>query len=703
MAERALPFGRALEQGERLLHRHLVRRQVLLQRDPLPVVAGLDVRTVAADPDGHFAALAVLSQQQRADRAGVDLVYPLADQRLQALAAGAPRPRLATEVEVPQPRPGLPLSAGDRVEIALHSGREVQVDQIPQMLLQEPGHGEGEKSRHQGRPLLPDVTPVHDRLQDGGVRRRPAHPLLLQFADQTGFGVARGRLRGVAVRLGARHFDPLALAQLRQKALFVLRPGPGIVAALDVDPEETGEAQHPAGGGQPDLAGPRRRRVQPDRRAGALGVLHLGRQRPLPDQLVEAQRVPVEGSAQLVRRAEAGAGRPDRLVRLLGVRPPGVDPGLVGQVLGAVEIGDLPPRGGDRLSGERGRVRAHVGDVTVLVQPLGHPHRALGRVPELARRLLLQGRRDEGRVGTAGERLLLHLGHHRTGRGQFLAQGLRLGLQQEVGLALEPARHPVEVPAASHRPAADRRHPRGETPGLPVLRLEFHVDGPVARGHEGHPLALPLDHDPGRHGLHAAGRQTRLDLLPQHRGNLVAVEPVQHPPGLLGVDQAAVDVPGLAERRLDRRFGDLVEDHPAHRHLGPEHLLQMPRDRLPLTVLIRREDEFVGVPERLSELCDLLLLFARDHVERIESAFDVDAEAGPRPATVLLRHLRGGPGQVPDVSDRRLHPVAGPEVAFDRPGLGRRLDDDEGIAHTRGTIVERRTLSSRQGLAMMRQ
>ncbi len=390
-------------------------------------------------------------------------------------------------------------------------------------------------------------------------------------------------------------------------------------------------------------------------------------------------------------------------MRFLSVGSPGVDPRLVRQVFGAVEIGDLPPSGGDRLPGEGGRVRAHVGDVTVLVQPLGNPHRPLGAEPELARGLLLEGRGDEGRVGAAGERLLLDLRNHRAGRGQLLAQSLRLGLQQQVGLRLQLARRPVEVLPAGHGPAADGRHPRGEAPGLPVLRLEFHLDAPVVRRDEGHPFPFPLDHDPGRHGLHAASRQPRLDLLPQDRRNLVAVEPVQHPPGLLGVDQAAIDVPGLAERRLDRRPGDLVEDHPAHRHLGPQHLLQMPRDRLPLAILIRCEHEFVRVPQRLSELGDLLLLLARDHVERIESAFDVDAEAGPRAAAVLLRHLRGGPGQVPDVSDRRLHPVAGPEVALDRPGLGRRLDDDEGVAHTRGTIVERRTLSSRQGLAMMRQ
>ena len=82
--------------------------------------------------------------------------------------------------------------------------------------------------------------------------------------------------------------------------------------------------------------------------------------------------------------------------------------------------------------------------------------------------------------------------------------------------------------------------------------------------------------------------------------DLVPVQPVEDAPGLLGVDQ--VDWSMLARvghRGLDRRLGDLVEDHPLDRHLGLERLDQVPGDGLALAVLIRGEQELVDVLEQL--------------------------------------------------------------------------------------------------------
>ena len=64
----------------------------------------------------------------------------------------------------------------------------------------------------------------------------------------------------------------------------------------------------------------------------------------------------------------------------------------------------------------------------------------------------------------------------------------------------------------------------------------------------------------------------------------------------------------LLERALDRVAGDLVEHHPAHRHLRLQHLEQVPGDRLALAVLVGREQELVGVLELLLQLGDLRLL-----------------------------------------------------------------------------------------------
>ena len=141
-----------------------------------------------------------------------------------------------------------------------------------------------------------------------------------------------------------------------------------------------------------------------DRLAG--GVLHLRGDRALPDQLVQAQFV--AGQAGLPGSAERVAGRADGLVRFLRVlHLAGVDAGGVRHVLGAVQLAGLAPGGLDRgLRQDRG-VGPHIGDVTVLIQPLRHRHCVLGRVPQLPRGLLLQRGRPERRIRGPPVRLAL--------------------------------------------------------------------------------------------------------------------------------------------------------------------------------------------------------------------------------------------------------------------------------------------------------
>src|ERR1700749_4626377 len=57
-----------------------------------------------------------------------------------------------------------------------------------------------------------------------------------------------------------------------------------------------------------------------DRHRLAGGVLHLAGDGALPDQVVKPQLVGAQpGALRLLRGAEPVAGRPDRLVRLLGI------------------------------------------------------------------------------------------------------------------------------------------------------------------------------------------------------------------------------------------------------------------------------------------------------------------------------------------------------------------------------------------------
>ena len=92
----------------------------------------------------------------------------------------------------------------------------------------------------------------------------------------------------------------------------------------------------------------------------------------------------------------------------------GVGAGFLGHILPSEPLLEVAPRHVDRLFGEIGRVGTHVGDqahpalarqVDALVELLGNPHRAVGRHAQPAAGGLLQGARDEGRIGAgAGPR-----------------------------------------------------------------------------------------------------------------------------------------------------------------------------------------------------------------------------------------------------------------------------------------------------------
>ena len=325
-------------------------------------------------------------------------------------------------------------------------------------------------------------------------------------------------------------------------------------------------------------------------------------------------------------------------MRLLGVlHLAGVDARRVRHVLRAVELAGLDPGGVDRRLGQRDRVGPHIGDVAVLVQPLRHRHRVLGREAELAGRLLLQRRGAERRVRRAPVRLALnrldaernavqpscqfagaqpvdHAGGGIWPVPCWPGQARRVALAgqvQQVGVAQLPGRG--EVAALRHPAAVHRHQPGGEGRDVVVRGAgavgdlgEDRFQVPVGGRAERDPLPLAGDDQPGGDRLDPAGRQPRHDLLPQHRRDLVAVQPVEHPPGLVGVDEAVVEVAGVGHRLRDRLRGDLVEDHPARRDLGLELLQQVPGDRLALTVLIGGEQQFVGVGQQVLELAHLL-------------------------------------------------------------------------------------------------
>ena len=132
----------------------LVGRQVV--GDGGPVLAALEVGPVAADP-GHDR-----PRRRRPSPSGIELIsrasisprwvatVALSPTRRRAVVAVGPLPSaapaptaVAAEVEAGQPGQRLLAARGDLVEVVLHRGGEAVVDQVGEVALEQPDHGEG--------------------------------------------------------------------------------------------------------------------------------------------------------------------------------------------------------------------------------------------------------------------------------------------------------------------------------------------------------------------------------------------------------------------------------------------------------------------------------------------------------------------------------------------------------------------------------
>jgi len=212
------------------------------------------------------------------------------------------------------------------------------------------------------------------------------------------------------------------------------------------------------------------------------------------------------------------------------------------------------------------------------------------------------------------------------------------------------------------------------------LRCEIGLKIPVLGRAEGDALTLPVHNQAHCHGLDPASRKLRHDLLPQHRRQLVPVQPVQHPPSLVCLDQAVVHIARRGDGLGDRLGRYLVEDHPLGRYPRLEFLHQVPGNGLALAVLISGEQEFVSVLEQLLELCDLLPFVGIHDIKRLEVMVDIDAQASPRFASIFCRNLSSLIRHITNMADAGFHDVVLAKEASDRPRLPRRLDDDQRFA-----------------------
>ena len=337
-------------------------------------------------------------------------------------------------------------------------------------------------------------------------------PALLEGPDERGLRVARRRARRVRLGLERGRAELVALGERRQAALLLVG-GDGLVAALLVGEHEPAKGDHGAGRAELGVRPVGRGSADTDRDRLAAGVGHLRCDRPLPDQVVQRGLVALDLAPNVVGRAELVAGGPDRLVRLLCVLHLAVVSARLGRDrVGAVQLARLVAGGCDRRLGQRGRVGAHVGDVTVLVEALGDPHGVLRAEPQLAARLLLQRRGHERRGRAAGIRLALDRADGERGAVERGGKASRSRLVDVDGVGGRERPVAGEVAALCHLAAVDGRQPRVEVAGC-----ERRDDVPVLGGAELDPFPLALYDEPGRDRLHPAGRESLRHLAPQDR------------------------------------------------------------------------------------------------------------------------------------------------------------------------------------------
>ena len=384
-------------------------------------------------------------------------------------------------------------------------------------------------------------------------------------------------------------------------------------------------------------------------------VGHLAGHKPAPDEPVEPVLVRRQVLFHLLRGQVHVAGT-DGLVGVLGPGLGLVDPGGGGAVAPAVAALDEAPHGGKGLVAQAQGVGTHVGnqahralpgDVHALIELLGNGHGPPGGHAQLPAGLLLEGRGGEG--GRGGALLVLPLDGldgkggvlHRLHHSLHLLDGVQV---------LFFAVFAVVVGEKGVFLRAVRGQPR--------------VQRPVLLGLEGGDLMLPLTDHPGGHGLDPPGGEAPADLLPQQGGELIAHDPVQNAPGLLGVHQALVNVPGRGDGLADHPLGDLVEGDPEGLAVVQiQKLLQMPADGLPLPVRVRGQIDHVAALGGLLQVADNVLFALDRAVVGLEIVLNV--------------HAQGALGQVPQVAHAGLHLIAGTQIFTNGLCLGGRLHDHE--------------------------
>ena len=433
------------------------------------------------------------------------------------------------------------LAGLDLVEVRLHVGGELQIDDVAEVLLHHLGHDDAEIRRAQVAPLLDNIVAAEDGRDRRRVRGRTADALFLHGADERRLRVAGGRLRELLLLRDVFKLHGIALLERRQRTahfarLLVLRLfiHGGVARELLLGVVGAEEIARAAG-------------IHDD--VVVHGVGHLAGREAAPDEPVEPVLLRREVMAHAIRR-ERDVRRADGLVRVLCAGLGLIRARLAGVVLRAVMLDDEGLRGGERLIGQALRIGTHIGDeadraavgnVHALIELLRDRHGAPRRHAQATGSLLLQGRGDErGRraallFAALDARNFERFGRH--GGNDLVGRGLVRDIHFLIGRAVKARRERA-------RAAVEQR-----------------VEQPVLLRLEGADLVFAVDHDARGHRLHAAGGQAGLDLAPEQRTELIAHDAVENAARLLRVDQILIDLARVLDALGDDLFRDLVERH----------------------------------------------------------------------------------------------------------------------------------------------
>ncbi len=168
------------------------------------VTRRLEVGAVLADTQGD-----AFGDGDRVDIARVDLTEVVDDGTQAAVG-------LVTEIEALQPLHTVGFSPGDAVEVGLHVGGELVLDQVGEVLLEQAHHGERDPVGDQRGSARGDIPAVDDRGDRRGEGRGSTDTQLFESFDEACLGVTRGRAGLVTLGLDVDEGENLPLLERRE-------------------------------------------------------------------------------------------------------------------------------------------------------------------------------------------------------------------------------------------------------------------------------------------------------------------------------------------------------------------------------------------------------------------------------------------------------------------------------------------------------